>query len=510
MKIYKVEKIGLFLILFGILMIIFFILLNIFSENFVDVYAVIILLGIASVLLGISLRFFNKSHEKRTRIVRTFNIICFSVYTVGVIFKYLHFPGSGIMIVIGSFILAFSSGPLVFINKFEKWKYYARSSKNALFLSLSDMLGKAGLITGLLFKIMHWPGASILLIVGGVLFLISYFIWSIEFQKEVVLRKEAEDSLSKSLVEIKNQKNEIEEKNEELNQLVEEVSAQRDEIESQRDHVLKQKEIIEEIHEEISESINYATRLQQSILPDEEILNNYVSDFFVLFKPKDKVSGDFYWWAHVENQTIIVAADCTGHGVPGAFMSMLGGSMLREIVQKEYITHTGVILRKLRKEIIKSLKQKGNVGEQKDGMDMAIISINHETNLVQFSGANNPLYIISNERLKDLEPPEGLDNFYEIKPDKMPIAIYEKMDNFTNHEIQLAKGDQLFMFSDGYADQFGGEKGKKFKYKPFKKLLSENRDKSMMEQKDILDKTFEDWKGDLEQIDDVVVLGVKI
>jgi len=310
------------------------------------------------------------------------------------------------------------------------------------------------------------------------------------------------------------QKEEILEKNEELNQQNEEITAQRDEIE-------EQKELVEEINSHISESIDYATRLQSSILPDEKILTKNVSDHFILFKPKDKVSGDFYWWANVEGQTIITAADSTGHGVPGAFMSMLGGSFLREIVQKEYITHTGVILRKLRKEVIKALKQTGAENEQKDGMDMAIISINHETNIVQFSGANNPLYIVKSGKLKveseestaiKLYELDELSTFklYEVKPNKMPIAIYAKMDNFTTHEIQLEKGDQLYMFSDGFADQFGGKKGKKFMYKPFKKLILENADKPMTEQKEILNQAFENWKGDLEQIDDVVVVGVKV
>jgi len=310
------------------------------------------------------------------------------------------------------------------------------------------------------------------------------------------------------------QKQEIAEKNEELNQQNEEITVQRDEI-------IKQKEIVETIHFEISESIDYATRLQQAILPEKKILEKYLSEHFILFNPKDKVSGDFYWWAHVENHTIITAADCTGHGVPGAFMSMLGTSFLREIVQKEYITHTGVILRKLRKEIIKALKQKGEMGEQKDGMDMAIISIDHETNIVQFSGANNPLYIIKSGTLKvkseenntiKLYELDELSTFklYEIKPNKMPIAIYLKMDKFTTHEIQLEKGDQLYMFSDGFADQFGGPKGKKFKYKPFKRLLLENADKPMTEQKEILNNAFIDWKGNYEQIDDVVVIGLKI
>ncbi len=316
----------------------------------------------------------------------------------------------------------------------------------------------------------------------------------------------------KANVLLSQQKQEISEKNEELNQLVEEITTQKDEIETQRDNVEKQKQVIEEIHHEVSQSIDYATRLQESILPEEKLLTKYLADHFVLFKPKDKVSGDFYWWTHIENHTIITAADCTGHGVPGAFMSMLGVSFLREIVNKEYITHTGVILRKLRKEIIKALKQKGEMGEQKDGMDMALISFNHETNVVQYSGANNPLYIITNEtrNLQGFQNLEGFDGFYEIKPDKMPIAIYEKMDKFNTHEIQLQKDDMLFMFSDGYPDQFGGPKGKKFKYKPFKSLLLENADKPMAEQQEILNAAFENWKGNLEQIDDVCVIGVKI
>ncbi len=290
----------------------------------------------------------------------------------------------------------------------------------------------------------------------------------------------------------------INEKNLILEQANDEITAQRDEIETQRDEVQNQKEVIEEIHTELSQSIDYAKRIQTSILPDGKILDKYFDDHFVLFKPKDKVSGDFYWAANVEGHTIVTAADCTGHGVPGAFMSMLGISFLREIVQKEYMTNSGIILRKLRKEIIKALKQKGEFGEQKDGMDMALISINHETNILQFSGANNPLYILRSGELT------------EYKGDKMPIAIYDKMDMYRTHEIQLEKGDRLYMFSDGYADQFGGPRGKKFKYKPFKQMLIENVGKPMTEQKEILAQTFEDWKGNLEQIDDVVVVGIKI
>jgi len=364
-----------------------------------------------------------------------------------------------------------------------------------------------------------------MIIIYTSVFIIIISIFNIWVSEQILKSFLANKELENANQEILDKNSQIEQKNEELNQQAEELqllnenlNQQNEEITAQRDEIEKQKEIVEEIHKEVEESIDYATRLQGAILPEAKILSEYFSEHFVLFKPKDKVSGDFYWWAHVENHTIITAADSTGHGVPGAFMSMLGSSFLREIVQKEYITNTSLILKKLRKEIIKALKQKGEVGEQKDGMDMAIISIDHETNVIQFSGANNPLYIVKSGKLKvesetiKLYELDELSTFklYEVKPNKMPIAIYEKMDNFTTHEIQLEKGDQLYMFSDGFADQFGGPKGKKFKYKPFKKLLLENADKPMFEQKEILNKAFENWRGDLEQIDDVVVVGIKI
>jgi len=361
--------------------------------------------------------------------------------------------------------------------------------------------------------------STVAFLVFMVIFIIKYRERKLKREKEIL-----EEKVRIRTKTIRKQKEDIEKKNEELKELLDRVStqrdeieAQRDEIEAQRDTVVEQKEQIEQIHHEVEQSIDYAKRIQDSILPVEETIKNRLSDYFVLFKPKDKVSGDFYWWAETNNHLLITAADCTGHGVPGAFMSMLGITFLREIVLKEGVSKPSDILSSLRTNIIKVLKQTGETGTQKDGMDMALISINLETKLMQFSGANNPLYIINPNRTswpKEAKAFKDGDAGAEIKPDKMPIAIYIKMHEFTNHEIQLEEGDQIYMFSDGFADQFGGLDNKKFMYRPFKRLLLENADKSMKEQKEALDLALENWKNSdtysYEQIDDIVILGIKI
>ena len=346
----------------------------------------------------------------------------------------------------------------------------------------------------------------VIALIIGIIFLIIIAI--------TILRGYRQKKQANELLEV--QKTEILEKNEELSQLNEEIIQQRDEIEAQRNMVYTQKEELEEIHKEVTNSIRYAKRIQTSTLPKIEILKNVFADSFVLFRPKDVVSGDFYWFASVENHTIITVADCTGHGVPGAFMSMLGMSLLKEIVVKEYITEPSVILRKLRKEIINALQQKGISGEQKDGMDMALISYNHDTKAIKYAGANNPIYIVSSNEfvcetaeIKILETETCKSKLYEIKPDKMPIAIYEKMDRFTSHEFTLNEGDIVYMSSDGFPDQFGGPKGKKFKYKPFKELLLNDSKLPMDTQHDKLNNAIVDWMGDLEQIDDICIMGIK-
>ncbi len=306
------------------------------------------------------------------------------------------------------------------------------------------------------------------------------------------------------------QKNQIIEKNEELNQQNEEILAQRDEIEVQ-------KEKIEKIHLNLTESIDYAKNIQSSVLPSQNLLKNNFSDYFLMFSPKDVVSGDFYWWTKLDDVIIIAVADCTGHGVPGAFMSMLGISLLSEIVDKEKNINPNIILNKLREGIIKALGQQGRELEQKDGMDISLVAINTKTYFVEYAGANNPLYFISKTAEMDSELiviDKNLKNnsklFYEIKPDKMPISIYLKMESFTNKSVQLSKGDKIFLFSDGYADQFGGYKGKKFKYAQLKQLLFDSSNLPMLEQKNIVESTFENWIGNYTQIDDVLILGITV
>ena len=317
-----------------------------------------------------------------------------------------------------------------------------------------------------------------------------------------------------------------------------EIEAQRDEIVAQRDLVMEQKEHIELIHEEITDSIHYAKRIQRAILPDEEHVNSAVPEHFILFKPKDIVSGDYYWASVLKSENkvnkdligklVITAADCTGHGVPGAFMSMLGVSFLNEIVNEKGVDRPDLILNMMRENVISSLQQKGAEGEQKDGMDMSLCVIDIEQMKLQYAGANNPVYIIRNKELPEIilnnddaetKEIEGEKyNLKEVKADKMPIAIYVLMNDFRLNEVDLLSGDTIYMFSDGYADQFGGKKGKKFKYKPFKELLLSIQNLPMNEQKQILDQRIEEWKNTInektgqisEQIDDIVVIGIKI
>lgn len=257
-----------------------------------------------------------------------------------------------------------------------------------------------------------------------------------------------------------------------------------------------QKQLVEEKHKEIKDNITYAQRIQSSILPKEV---TKLADNFVLYKPKDIVSGDFYWSSEsdLENELYLCVADCTGHGVSGAMMSMLNISTLNELVNVKWLSDTGVILNSVRKKIIKSLNPIGNEGVN-DGMDCVIGKFNFENKTLQYSAANNSFYIVRNNEL------------IVCKADKMPVGLGMKNDDFKSTTIQLMSGDMVYMFTDGYADQFGGKENKKFKYKQLEDLFLRINSFGLDEQRKILNDTFIDWMGSNEQTDDVLIVGIKI
>ncbi len=257
---------------------------------------------------------------------------------------------------------------------------------------------------------------------------------------------------------------------------------------------------IEEKNKDITDSINYSKRIQDASLPPIELNHQLFPDSFILFKPKDIVSGDFYWYAEKNGKKLIAACDCTGHGVPGALMSMLGINFLNQIVNENGITSPTEILNLLHKEIRTALKQEEQ-NESKDGMDIALVTFNSETE-IEYAGAHRPLWIIDDKKKESIE----------IKPDKFSIGGLqsETERKFTNHKIGLSKGDSIYIFSDGYADQFGGVGGKKFMTKNFKSLLLNTHSKPMVEQKHILKQAMKEWKGERYQVDDVLVIGIRI
>lgn len=272
-------------------------------------------------------------------------------------------------------------------------------------------------------------------------------------------------------------------------------------IEQQKHEVEFQKEVVEEKNKEITDSINYAKRLQEAILPSEKLWKSFLPDSFILYLPKDIVAGDFYFMEKTSTHLFFAAADCTGHGVPGAMVSVVCSNALTRAVKEFNLTDTGLILNKTRELVIETFsKSEANV---KDGMDISFVgieldSLNKNQIKLQWSGANNPICYYSNSELKD------------IKPDKQPIGYSYDQKPFTSHNLILEKGDSIFIFTDGYIDQFGGEKGKKFKYSSLQKLLIENINLDVKDLNKKMNSTFTNWKGELEQLDDVCLIGIKL
>ena len=267
--------------------------------------------------------------------------------------------------------------------------------------------------------------------------------------------------------------------------------------------------IVEEKNKEILDSINYAKRIQNAILPPAKIVKEYLPESFILYKPKDIVAGDFYWMhclsasrEQKEGLILFAAADCTGHGVPGAMVSVVCNNGLNRSVREYGITDPGKILDKTREIVIQEFEKSEE--DVKDGMDISFVSLysnlQNGIHTVKWAGANNPLWIIR----------KGALEVEEIKANKQAIGQIDHAEPFTTHELELQQGDTIYIFTDGFQDQFGGERGKKFKPANLRKLLLSITDKDMQEQRQLLDETFEAWRRDLEQVDDVCVIGVRL
>jgi serine phosphatase RsbU (regulator of sigma subunit) len=287
-------------------------------------------------------------------------------------------------------------------------------------------------------------------------------------------------------------------------------------VQRKQNQLIKEKnEFIKEQKHEIDQSISYAQKIQDTALPSES-LTNLFDNAFMLYLPRDVVSGDFYWFENNDNHAYFAVADCTGHGIPGAFISMIGTILLNEIYNSKKLTKPGDILDELNRLIQLTLKSR--TGQQmKDGMDISFCRLDKKSLILEYAGANNPLWVISDEDKmivngSEIEPNlEGKYNLFEVKADKKPIGKYAGEDrSFRTNTIQLKKNDQIYLFSDGFADQFGGERGKKFKYKPFKRLLIDMNNLPAEDQKKSLHDAFNNWKGDYEQIDDICVMGAKV
>jgi phosphoserine phosphatase RsbU/P len=290
-----------------------------------------------------------------------------------------------------------------------------------------------------------------------------------------------------------------------LEQSKQQLETKNSQLVSQKIEIETQNVALESKNREITDSILYAKNIQNASIPSEERFRSHFAQSFVLYKPKDIVSGDFYWIYERDEVIYYVTADCTGHGVPGGFMTMLGLSFLEEIIAGRNIQDPAEVLGLLRDKIINALNQSGDPGESKDGMDITICRIDKRTRELTFASANNDLYIVS----ADPEDPT-VRILNEYKANRQPCGFYHERKPFTAHTVPLNEGDCIYTFTDGYADQFGGPKGKKFRYKQLEELLTTNAHRTFAEQKQMLNDAIESWRGSLEQVDDILVIGVRI
>ena len=312
--------------------------------------------------------------------------------------------------------------------------------------------------------------------------------------KSLALQLEHVRQLGEQNLEKEKEKQQIIEGQKEM--LEKQVKEKTSEIQAQKDKLEENKNELEEKNKAILGSITYAKRLQDAILPPMSLIKKYLPESFVLYKPKDIVAGDFYWMERAGDNILITAADCTGHGVPGALVSVVCSNALNRTVKEFHITEPGKILDKVRELVLETFER--SESSVQDGMDISLCCINTQTREIQWSGAYNPLWYIQNGEI------------HEVEADKQPIGKYDKATPFNTYTLKLQKGDTLYLFTDGYADQFGGVRNKKFKYKQLQEMLLATSGLTMEEQKMKLEESLDKWKGDFEQIDDILVIGIRV
>ncbi len=396
-----------------------------------------------------------------------------------------------LIIALVSSIFAFVIGVLVLKKGYLAARYYLIATSGLLlggiFYATSYLINTQGVetINSDLFTYLFQ---------GGVVIQLVFYALGIGYQVNR-LEREKSDALAQNL-ELQKETTSLLEKKVRLRTV--EIEQQKEEIEAINSSLMEQKGLMEKRNKDITSSINYARRIQDAVLPDLRTFKRSVPNCFVLYTPRDIVSGDFYWFAKKENQIILAAADCTGHGVPGAFMSILGDSYLNQIVNLQGVTEADSILSRLHKQIRRALRQSST--ENKDGMDISICVIDLEHNHVTFAGAKRPLLYIQN------------DTIFEIKGDKHSVGGFQTKEENTyiSHQINFDIPTVFYIFSDGYIDQFGGKYNRKFMTKNFKSLLLEIHKETMAKQRQILEQKFEDWKGNNKQIDDVIVIGFQV
>ncbi len=292
---------------------------------------------------------------------------------------------------------------------------------------------------------------------------------------------------------------EIRKLTEEINHQQEAIESQKEVIETQRDVAIKQRDEIIFQKKEITSSIRYAERIQKALLPTDEVFAGSFKDHFIMYRPRDIVSGDFYWITNKGGRIILAAADCTGHGVPGGFMSIMGISFLNEIVENLGIIQPGEVLNEIRDKVIHTFSRAGKKAEAMDGMDIAVISYEPRDQVLQYAGALNPVFVIRDGAI------------HELTADRMPVGYYSgTVIPFANIEMAIQPDDSVYLFSDGYVDQFGWRTDTKYKMKNFRRLLLDIQQVPMRAQKVLLENELDNWKGEMEQLDDIMVIGLQI